>query len=317
MSSNPWQDILVPEENICARRIDHAHPLDFFWGRDIYGNNLLILETTSESVNIELPRVKGIELKRVRFDDNMRFILVLREKSEWEIFLTLCLDLVNSTASVKNVPDGMSIVVRRLLRWKDFLKTSRLLMSESEVKGLIGEIYFLSRYLAPKFGLEPAINAWMGPDGNPQDFLLNKKAIEVKCTCGSNNSTIHITSVEQLTSQENVDLWLYVLSLTPGDNSADAITLPSIIKEISDQISASAFEKFNNKLLQLGYCYSESYENMRYFILKDAFYKIDNEFPRITSECLKEGIGKVNYSISLEKCQSKITNIQWEDNCDY
>jgi len=42
--NNPWENINPPSKDVSARRVDHTHNLDLFWGRDHLGHYLFIYE---------------------------------------------------------------------------------------------------------------------------------------------------------------------------------------------------------------------------------------------------------------------------------
>lgn len=303
MIKNPWLEIIVPQEQICARRIDSSHPLDFFWGRDVFGHKLLILESPLGLIQHAIPRIKGIEIKKFVDSNVGRLIFELKVNSEWEIFLTLCQDLVNSTSSVLSPDQGIAVIVRRLERWRDFLQTAREGLSEQEIKGLIGELVFLKNHLGPQVGFCNAVMAWQGPKGFPHDFCVDKMVFEIKCTSGSKQSLIHINSAEQLTSPPNMCLWLYVLKVNPCSNPEDALNLPSLVEEIKGLLEGSCLEKFNDLLMNVGYFYLERYEQINFTILDDAFYEVKGDFPRLTQLDLIKGITNLSYCIDLNECE--------------
>ena len=74
---------------------------------------------------------------------------------------------------------------------------SNILLSEQEIKGLIGELFFLKNYLIKKIGYYDALEAWIGPSYATQDFVLKNEWYEIKTT-SINSQEISISSVEQL-----------------------------------------------------------------------------------------------------------------------
>ena len=112
--------------------------------------------------------------------------MLLKEDGNWEIFLSLCNDLIQATRQTDDTSSAVKAILRRLTRWQEFLKKSRInVLSEEEIKGLIGELIFIKNHLIPAFGNDQAIKYWQGPEGLPQDFNVNDSAIEVKCQNGA------------------------------------------------------------------------------------------------------------------------------------
>ena len=46
--------------------------------------------------------------------------------------------------------------------------------------GIIGELLFLKDTMIPTFGVEKAIESWMGPEKTHKDFSFDDKWIEIK-----------------------------------------------------------------------------------------------------------------------------------------
>jgi hypothetical protein len=139
--NNPWKDIQRPSADISARLINKSHPLKLFWGRDSQGRYLFIFEVeqTAAPESKNLPKLVGISAVIAKTDDLCQLVLVLNETSNWELFHTLCSDLVRTTISVQDQKAAGAIFLRRLTRWHEFLKRERLgIMPVELIKGLIG-----------------------------------------------------------------------------------------------------------------------------------------------------------------------------------
>jgi hypothetical protein len=309
--NNPWNAINPPPRDVNARRVDHTHALELFWARDHIGRYLFIYEFSSEASpsNINLPDLVGIEAIYAPADNSItvnRLILLLKEQSNWEIFLSLCNDLVQATREAKNSTAAVQLILRRLVRWQDFLKKNRSsILSEEGIKGLIGELLFIKDYLIPTFGAGQAIKYWQGPEGLPQDFNINNSAIEVKCQSGATSPYIKITSADQLCPQLP-EMYLFVVTLGKTDIQAkDAINLPHLvfhIKEILRSDDPHQLERFNDLLYMVGYMDSDRYLDFSYVVTQEKMFQVENGFPRICPEEIHRGIVNLSYSISLSEC---------------
>ena len=318
--NNPWNEIQPPQDDVNARRVDHTHPLDLFWAKDSLGRYLFIYEFP-EAVSIaknNLPEIQGLQIEIFSTPNKpvkKRLILLLKETENWEIFLALCNDIIHSTRAVRDGSWATQIFIRRLKRWQDFLKKGRKeILSEDEIKGLIGELIFLRNYLTPSFGLEHAVRFWQGPEDLPQDFNVNDSAVEIKCQSGGSSPTIHISSADQLNSQLH-ELYLFVVTLgkTPPE-AENAVNLPLLITELRDGIELNAptvLERFNDLIYLTGYIDSDLYLDFSYILSKVTSYIVTDEFPKICRPDIHPGIVRVSYTLSLDECTPFIQYPDW------
>lgn len=316
---NPWSDISAPSNDVNARRVDHLHPLDLYWARDHLGRYLFVYEFdgTSGETN-KIPKLSGIQAVVVDStpqSDKKRLVLVLSERADWEIFLSLCTDLIHATRHVAPQESAVKTILRRLSRWQDFLKKARKgLLTEDEIKGLIGELLFMKNYLIPVFGASQTIQFWQGPEGHPQDFNVINTAIEVKCQSGTTKPVIRITSVDQLCSQMP-EMYLCVFTLgSSSQENEDSVNLPSLIEFLREKLheeSSSQIERFNNLLFSTGYIESDEYLEFNYLLLNDVMFEVCEGFPRITPADLHPGIVHLTYSINLDTCQPYCKEPDW------
>lgn len=305
---NPWKDIKSPTKDVSALRANPKHPLDLFWAMDNIGRYLFIYEYPSNSDVIinDPPNLEGIEVLSMTTDSNSsRLVLVLKEKINWELFLALCNDLINSTIHINSPKTASSTILQRLRRWNEFLKKKRLdILSEEKIKGLIGELLFIKKHLVPKYGICDPIDFWIGPEGAPQDFNINNSTVEVKCQSGGSNPTIKISSAEQLFSQLP-NLFLYVVTLGKSSfDSTDSLNLPTLISDIVNRLETESnhLNKFQDKLMEVGYYYSDKYLEYSYVLSNESIYQVTENFPRICPNNLKNGITKLTYNVSLSEC---------------
>jgi len=310
--TNPWNAIDPPSRDVNARRIDHTHPFDMFWAKDQLGHFLFIYEFSEHPHEMRqslLPDLAGIRAYYLPAAESLtvnRLVLLLNEQQNWELFYSLCNDLVGATRQVSSSHVALEIILRRLARWHEFLKANRSgLLGEEKIKGLIGELVFLRNYLIPKFGAGSAVNFWQGPEGAPQDFCVGQSAIEVKCQSGGTRPFIKISSEFQLCGQLP-EVYLFVVTL--GKVSADytdAITLPGLIADIRRELVAVPYdqsERFADLLYGIGYVDSEAYLNYSYLVTNTLMYRVLPGFPRVCPEDLPPGVSGITYDINLLAC---------------
>ncbi len=309
--NNPWQVINPPLKDVSARRVDHTHVFDLFWARDHMGRYLFIYEFPSEDPVpiIDLPDLVGIQTLFVSSDDGIignRLVLLLKEQGNWEIFLSLCNDLVQATRQAKNSSSAIQAILRRLARWHEFLKRNPSeILPEESIKGLIGELLFIQYYLIPSFGAGQAIKFWQGPEGLPQDFNVNNGAIEVKCQSGATSPFVKITSADQLCPQLP-EMYLFVVTLGKTVPEAEGvINLPFLVSNIKMALqteASSQIERFYDLLYMVGYIDSDRYLDYNYILTGEKMFQVVEGFPRICSKDIHSGIVNLSYSISLSEC---------------
>ena len=325
LMNNPWEQINLPSRDIYSRRVSSEHPLNLFWAKDPLGHFLFVYEfSTPDHLPKKFPVLNGIKVHLLKPEDNnageYMLILLLKEKNDWQIFLSLCNDIISATSEFEQPSHATKVILRRLKRWQEFLQLPRSdLLPEKTIKGLIGELLFLSLHLQPAFGIEQSIQYWQGPDDLPQDFSVESCAIEVKTQLGSTTPRVRISSADQLCTQLP-QMYLHVITLGKTDSETEeAINLPGLVAEIRrmlEEESPSSFERFSNLLFQTGYVDSDDYLQFSYILTSEQTYLIEKGFPRICPDTLTQGIDNVRYDINLLDCEPYIGLPDWMDSHD-
>lgn len=318
--NNPWLEIQTPTQDVLSRRADYNHPLELFWGRDSYGRFLFIYEfNDKEGLPNKFPILNGIEVRLFTPENHhtkkCMLLLILKDKKDWEIFLSLCTDIITATREFEKDLKATKVILRRLGRWHEFLKNARLdILPESTIKGLIGELQFMLRHVSGPFGMGQAVQFWQGPEDLPQDFNIENCAVEVKCQLGATSPHVHIASADQLCSQLP-EMYLYVITLGKADIDADmVINLPLLINKIREELEScepSATERFNNLLYQTGYIDSDEYNQFNYIRVNEKMFSVRPGFPRICPDELHPGIIRLGYDIGLLECEVFSATPEW------
>ena len=98
---------------------------------------LLITLRRLEDIPVELPILRGVEILVNHPDGQLQ--LVLASTGDWEMFHTLCVDLLSASNLGRNEPDALQLLFARLRSWQRLLsKGGGKLLDEREVRGLIG-----------------------------------------------------------------------------------------------------------------------------------------------------------------------------------
>jgi hypothetical protein len=316
--NNPWEKIVVPASDVHARRVDPGHAEDFFWALDHSGDYLFIFRSKpGQQMPERYPALAGISLDSTPEPSShrQRLILRLRERKDWELFLSLCQDLVAATRA-KGVTEAAvpSVILRRLTRWRDFLSVERLgLLSEREIKGLIGELFFLSTHLAGYRGIGLAVKCWEGPTEAPQDFCIGDTAVEVKCQLGTTAARVGISSEQQLFSQLPFS-YLYVVTLGKVEHGPDSLNLLDMTIAIRERLAVEApdaLEYFNDLVYETGYRDDEAYRDFSYLIAGQQMFEVRDGFPRLGPDSIPGGVERVRYEIDLTACEPFSGTPEW------
>lgn len=306
--NNPWNDIEIPSHEFNVRLVSNKHPLSLYWGKDARGGYLFVAQFLPEAAPDKkvLPELVGIRVAVAKTPDCARLVLLLNETANWEIFKALCIDLIHASETASDDIEAVSIIVRRLVRWHEFMKRERInLLSPEAIKGLIGELLFLEEKLVPRFGWDTSISFWKGPTGAPQDFAVHDTAVEVKCQSGVSTPYIQISSLEQLEAQlPNFYLVVYTLATTEQDNQ-EGFSLNSLIERICIAMSKTddmTREFFESLIFQAGYMQLDNYNEPRFCCVAVRTFHVTDNFPRLTVATVPEGISKASYHISLDAC---------------
>lgn len=306
--NNPWNEIATPTREFNVRLVSDTHPLKLYWGKDVRGGYLFIIQFSRNITPDKkmLPELSGIRIAIAPAPDCCRLVLLLNETPNWEIFKSLCVDLIYASENASDHSEAVNIILRRLLRWHEFLKREKLhLLSAEAIKGLIGELLFMKNVLAPQFGWPETISFWKGPLGAPQDFAVYDTAVEIKAQSGSSKPYIQISSLEQLDAQLP-EFYLVVNTLATIDpEHNEAFTLNSLIAGIRAELTRTddmTRELFESLIFQVGYIQLEHYDTLSYRCVASRTFCICEDFPRLMICNVPAGITKASYQISLDSC---------------
>lgn len=234
--------------------------------------------------------------------------LILKNETNWEIFLQLCEDLMISAKAVKS--NRAKNIHSRLVRWQTFLKNENHNISEEIQIGLMGELVFLNEYLSKYVSLEQAINAWVGPEKEKQDFRLKGISIEIKSFMDNKQDQVNISSVEQLNNDDN-NLYLCTMGFKSSDSGE---TLEDYCKKIQKRIyeeCPSILSVFENLLMSYGYYLHCKYDNLKQLSrYKNSCYIVNNEFPKIPITIKNPAILNINYKLDLSYCKEFLVEIK-------
>ncbi len=108
------------------RRVDVETQRDFFWMTDLQGNYGFYLKRKKAFDNADNSiKLKGISILKRNSDKNCgEFFLILHQKEDWQIFQTLCEDLIKVSYQCETDEQMFSVFETRLEKWKNLLRNT-------------------------------------------------------------------------------------------------------------------------------------------------------------------------------------------------
>ena len=295
-----WAEIVpIPGQNI-GRLIDPKHPVDF---RVTYDENLFmqLFFTSDYQINIPNSSKKLIVRSNLRQDGKYAVCFSLSDNSLREQFVFLCWDIIHSTYSVETKKAGIQIAVKRFTMWQNlFEKESKKMLSEADIKGLLGELATLRDICIPRYGKERSISAWVGPMGTDRDFEFDDLWYEVKYVSLSKDR-VSISSLDQLDTDRPGILVLCRAEKTAADvrNSVSLKELVNSIQRILED-NDDLFSSFKNRLALIGYEETDARVDQPYIIHRYEGFSVEtNDFPRIRRSQISTGIASGVYELSI------------------
>ena len=282
-------------------RIDDEHILDLHIGLDEKGKKSIELRSMFKPVKvtgtsaIDVTQYTKPEYNTIRFS--------LKDDDMSGLFYKFCEDIIEQTKDLKNEKDGYKAITTRFFQWKKmFVLSKNTFLTEPEIMGMIGEILFLRGPLAEEIGLSEALKSWSGQELTHKDFSCSDKWYEVK-TISRGNTTVRISSLEQLDSDKNGELIVYSLEkMSPAYNG---ISLNKLILETRQMfLSADDADTFLAKVAMQGYEYNNYYDEFVFEVSGLTRYKVTDQFPKLTHANVPKEITKANYDLALAEIMS-------------
>lgn len=297
---NPWLKML-PDS---VRRVDSKIAHNLFWMLDQAGNYGFYLKTAKDFKSTEIDiRLRGITLIKRNYENCGELFLILNRQNDWELFFSVCKDIISICATYSTNEEMVVAVENRLKRWQAFLmQNTEVSLSLIMQMGLFAELMFLIDILIPKRGASAAIIAWGGPESDRQDFSLTDIAIEIKSYKTSRSPQVSISSTHQLFT-DTKPLFLIAYGLTEAENGQSIADLINELDLLISSESISIIQLFERKLIEFGYMPGMTYDVMYKFAVDSLRgFIVEKDFPRILPHQTSREIIAVNYTIDLQLC---------------
>ena len=285
---------------------------ELYLGVNNEGKRCLILSLPpNKNINF-----KGIQKQNLSIDyfiEKNLIVLQLSDADYFDLFDDLILSLYQGIKNIVQVDEYSNYFIQAFYRWSEFFEDKNSdLLSEEEIKGIIGELLVLKLLISDylKFEINFLLKAWTGPYDKASDFELHTKNIEVKTKYPSENE-VKISSEYQLDVTQDKGLELFVVSLLSdfknGVNIKDLISeIKVLVQNSSGDISilwkALSQKNINSKNICL-------YDEYRFALVNLIIYNcaLDN-FPKLCRSSLPDEVSGLKYILRTNMLSSFIIN---------
>lgn len=266
------------------RKIAVDSCLEVFFGFSFDGNLRLSFMSKKAPPSIESTTILHVVQGRENKDTYWTSFDLLNADLK-EAYFSFCENMIESIIGVHDETDGLNLLKRRFVTWKKlFQKAPGNDVSKEKLMSILGELTVLKDMIAPKYGIETAIQAWGGPDMQSKDFSLNDTWYEVK-TIGANADSIHISSLTQLSSKDTGHLVVVRAEAVSPEFGGHSSAVIDVIKEILLTVSDERLENtFIRKVQGLGIDVFGKEIADRFDIKSVKSFRVEEGFPRITEK---------------------------------
>lgn len=311
-----WSELeaRMPEERVgrMVRRIHPESAADLYVSVDARGGG----RRARRALELQVPHgvLEGLEIRggtrhvsqmvEDRGPARSALLLGLEQTDARDLFAAMCTDVAETTAAKTGADEAVTAWTGRFEKWRRMLQGSSQGLSPRRQRGLYAELLSIRDHLAPEVGINEAILAWKGPDGAPRDFELGGFGVEIKSSAANEPQVVLIHGERQLDDSGLDALVLVHQSLEVLRDAGES--LPRIVSDVrhaaEGHVEAGTLE---DRLLQSEYAdvHEPLYRRTGYEIRRTSFFHIHEDFPRITEDDLRDGVGAVRYSLAIDACR--------------
>jgi len=289
-------------------RFDENCRAEVFIGMTRSGQRCLIL-------NEAVPANKPIEREKLSliYDNSIPgMVLLLSDDTYKDLFDELISSMYVAVKDLDSKQDAVEIFRAHFIKWTTFFDSDfSSKLSDDAVMGLVGELKVLESLVADadELSINTVLEAWRGPYDESQDFVLDDQLVEVK-TIGTRSREVKISSLQQLTAVEGKDLSLLVNTTFPDDENGSSIG--SLVISVRDRAIyllgdvTILYKALGQKGLHPKNL--DDYEHLRFGFRGEHIYNVlSDDFPKLSSDNISEGIISARYTITLSALQPFMT----------
>lgn len=291
--------LLEDQDTESYSRYDGEHPFDVFLGIDKAGRKSLALVMNAKRERVASTKTIDAQFYK-RDDGKLMLSFSLEDDQLKDIFYKFCEDIIESTR-LNQKENSFAPAIDRWNTWIQFFSKSSLPLSENEVLGLIGEVYFLQNVMIEKYGQDVALESYIGTDRAHKDFEVQDTWYEAK-SIHNGVRAVKISSIEQLDA--NIPGKLVVLTFDQSTPTYDGnITLNKLISEFRNTLDRKWQLLFDQKMRKAGYIEDERYDDYNHIFVSLDEYNVTEDFPKLSKESLPHGVTKASYEIDISAIQ--------------
>ena len=292
---------------LVRRLVDPASPVSVYLAIDPAVAQLGVLlpvHRHSMPAQRDLPSGSGFAVRPHAVKDDGKDIVNLgvfcTDAACEDIFRHFMDDLVSHLLAETGGAGATRTFLARVGLWQHFFVggASGYLSDEAQA-GLFAELLLLRDLLIPSVGASAAVDAWRGPEGSPQDFLLPPCALEVKCSRAKAGGKISISNEQQLDERPFPHLVLVHVAVATGGG-----TNPSLVDVVAEVrallvTTGLALGVFNDRLITAGWidAHAARYSENRFFVRDVRYFEVRDDFPRIRPGEHLPGVVDITYKI--------------------
>lgn len=208
--------------------------------------------------------------------------LVGLKPSLYHVFSPFCADVIARIDEGKH--DPIKVMRAALQSWRSLFASGERRLTTRELAGLYGELEILVRLLQRD---KRAVRLWHGPLHGLHDFSDDHTAIEVKATLSDEDRKVHIHHLDQLEAPADGSLSLAFFRLDIG--TVEGTTVPELVARALELGHEAGLV---TRLEAAGYhqAHAEHYAQSKFLVLDEAWFGVDNDFPRLTSSSFVDGL---------------------------
>lgn len=293
---------------IIKTRIDEVNQFKCFAATNhITGNHIYIMEIAHLTLVPEFKnfKFKGLRIEVLDYSTYKEFNIFLLDNQLKDIFGLFIENIVEEISKCVTENEALVETSNVVLKWKKlFDKINFNGLSIEGQKGLIGELLFFNSLLEEEYSIDALLESWTGPDFNDKDFRFGSIGIEIKLT-SSKVPKVNISSERQLESDNLTKLYLVLYVVEEVKDKG--FSLNSLVSQIRTKINnyQKALKFFNERLLLIGY-FDDDFDNYtrQYAFRKRNFYSVINDFPKLVTSDLPNGVYETKYNIELSAIES-------------
>ena len=314
METDPW--VALENEPVrpgrARRRIRPTSDRDLFVELDLDTRQRIFAYRRPWPVQRPAPQSTRTEALDCSFridpsGETLEMTLTLHDAALAQVFTPMVLDLAETLAAATSDDNALGDLLARLAEWQLLFESIRREgLSPAARRGLVGELLILRDDVIPQIGPEAAIAGWTGPLRSNQDFQLSTTALEVKATGSLHPQGFTVNNERELDITGTDASHLSLAHVSLDERQGQGLLIGELIDDIDERLTKlpAARAQFHDLLGRTGYLaiQQDLYTEPHYSVRGIRYFDVSRDFPRITESELRDGVGQVEYRVTLAAC---------------